>query len=281
MKNTYFFITSLFSLVVSAQTITQSNTQTITDLNSVSCSNTGTGETLENHYYRDFDLASFGITGAYGITEVQFGIQSVQIVTADPTIPVTIKLYSTALAFPASFPAGYTEIGSVIANVAPQTLTILNVPITGTVPAGEKLVVEVFNLDLVGAAFAIGSNADGQLTPSYIVAPGCGITNPTDIGALGFPDMHLVLNVVGTVLGVNDYLLKSVGVYPNPSKDIVAIQLPDEVILTKATIMDNTGKVFERKVSNNTISIADFATGIYFLTLQTDKGIVNKKIVKI
>ncbi|RLE27116.1 MAG: hypothetical protein DRJ61_17770 [Acidobacteria bacterium] len=78
--------------------------------------------------------------------------------------------------------------------------------ITGSIvdPAVDHLVVEVFTPDgqATGESFYIGSNADGQTGPSYIAAASCGITEPTDTAAIGFPDMHIVMNVTGDVLPV-------------------------------------------------------------------------------
>ncbi len=48
-----------------------------------------------------------------------------------------------------------------------------------------------------GQQFFIGSNAVGQTAPSYLAAADCGVTEPTDTAAIGFPDMHIVMNVTG------------------------------------------------------------------------------------
>ncbi|MFN8289756.1 MAG: HYR domain-containing protein [Chitinophagaceae bacterium] len=47
------------------------------------------------------------------------------------------------------------------------------------------------------AAFFLGSNNLGQSAPSYISAPACGITTPTDISDVGFPDDHIILDLNG------------------------------------------------------------------------------------
>jgi len=46
-----------------------------------------------------------------------------------------------------------------------------------------------------GNSFFIGSNNLGETDPSYIMAPTCGITEPTLISAVGFPNNHYVINV--------------------------------------------------------------------------------------
>lgn len=84
-------------------------------------------------------------------------------------------------------------------NVPDQSATILNVPITADVPAGSELVLEVFTPDgtAAGNLFFIGSNTAPETGPSYISAPDCGLDDPTTTAAIGFPNMHIVMNVHG------------------------------------------------------------------------------------
>jgi hypothetical protein len=98
--------------------------------------------------------------------------------------------------------ANLTPIGSADMTVMTETLTILTVPITGTAPAGSALVVEVFTPDgqATNESFRIGSNNLGQTAPSYLAAAACGITEPATTAAIGFPDMHIVMNVSGDAI---------------------------------------------------------------------------------
>src|SRR6185295_11218531 len=57
----------------SCTTITESSSQAITPLNSVSC-NDGIGHT-DNSYFRAFTLSSFGIVGAFNVQSVDIGIE--------------------------------------------------------------------------------------------------------------------------------------------------------------------------------------------------------------
>jgi hypothetical protein len=203
-------------------TITQSSSQAITPLNSVSC-NDGFGHT-DNSYWRAFTLSSFGITNAFDVQSIDIGIEEATAGgtaskgaksiskskkgkaskgSAAPTgggsQPVTVRIYTSSTAFPSGFPGSLTQIGTATVNVADQSGTILNVPITGTAAAGSQLVVEVFTPDgtTTGNLFFIGSNAAAETGPSYLSAADCGITTPTTTTAIGFPDMHIVLNVNG------------------------------------------------------------------------------------
>ena len=63
------------------------------------------------------------------------------------------------------------------------------------------LVVEIFPPDgqTAGNSFFIGSNNLGQTAPSYLAAADCGVPEPTNTATIGFPDMHIVMNVTGDV----------------------------------------------------------------------------------
>jgi hypothetical protein len=185
--------------VVCPSTITHSTSQTIIDGNSVAC-NDGFG-TTENHYWRAFDMNTFTGGQEYDVTSVSFGIELAQ--SGDGTgQPLTVNLYAN---HNAPFPDGdwqsnlIATSGSI--NIPDQVGTIFEVPITATVPAGTlELVMEVMTPDgtAVGNLFFIGSNPDPETGPSYLSAVDCGVPDPTPTGDLGFPDMHIVMNVNGS-----------------------------------------------------------------------------------
>jgi hypothetical protein len=204
-------------------TITESTSQAITGLNSVSCNN-GVGHT-DNSYWRAFTLPTFGIVGAFDVMSVDIGVElasaGAQGSPGKPTIgprksgaaktaqgkaaptgasqPLTVRIYTSSTAFPAGFPGSLTLIATTNTTVTDQTGTIVNVPVTGTAAAGSQLVVEVFtpNGEAAGNLFFIGSNAAAETGPSYLNAADCGVPNPTTTAALGFPSMHIVMNVNG------------------------------------------------------------------------------------
>ena len=181
-----------------AVTITQSTDPVnIVAGSSIACNDQNTGFTAANSYFRAFTLSSFGINNPFNVTSVQIGIE--QASSTNPDQPVTINLYAGAAGFPAGFPGSFTLIGTVIENIAPQTLTLYSFTVAGTVPADEDLIVEIFTPDgqTLGNAFFIGSNAAGQTVPSYIMAADCGLATPGDLAGIGFPNMHIVMSVTG------------------------------------------------------------------------------------
>jgi hypothetical protein len=158
---------------------------------SVACSPDQGTTTTENSYWRVFDLAGdFGITGDFNVTNVQFGVEN-----SNNSGSTTVNLYT--LSGPLNT-ANLTLIGTGSFNVANGALFFYNAAVAGTAPAGSTLVVEVSSPNLSGVgAFFIGSNNLGQNDPSYLSSASCGLPQPTDTAAIGFPNMHIVINVGG------------------------------------------------------------------------------------
>ncbi|MEZ4858077.1 MAG: PA domain-containing protein [Flavobacteriaceae bacterium] len=178
--------------------ITHSVTQNITP-GSVTC-NAG-GLPTNNSFFRAFDLANdFGIAGDFEVTDVEFAIEAI-----NGPINITLNVYSTTNTFPTGWPAGYTLQGTATASVdAADALTVVSAPLVATIPAGEVMIYEMFIPDQQTSGFVSffpGSNADGQTDPSYIMAADCGLATPGDLAGIGFPNQHMVMNVVGDEAG--------------------------------------------------------------------------------
>ena len=182
-------------------TITHSLSQSIVSGNSVSC-NAG-GLHTNNSYLRAFDLNTFGITGALAVTQVQVGIELAD--GASGSQPLTVNLYTKINPAGSLTWANLLPIGTAAATVSDQSLALLTVPVAGTAPAGSVLVVEIFTPEgqTAGNSLFIGSNAAGQTAPSYLAAADCGVAEPTDVAAIGFPNMHIVMNVTGDTTGAS------------------------------------------------------------------------------
>jgi len=180
-----------------AITITQSSDPlNITSGNSVACGSSGT--TAHNSYFRAFTLSSFGINNPFMVSSVQFGIESA--ISAVGYQPITINLYAGAPGFPTSFPGSFTLIGTITDIIStPQYLTLYSFNVSGTVAMGQQLVVEISVPDgqAQGNSFFFGSNNAGQIAPSYFLAADCGISVPTDLSSIGYPNMHLVMSITG------------------------------------------------------------------------------------
>jgi hypothetical protein len=191
--------------LLSAQTITQSTSLTVTAANSVSC-NGGAPNFFhtDNSYYRGFTLSAFP-----ALTLPQFLVQQVSIgveqaTGASGSQPVTLTVWK-ATANPiggAPNPPGNNAVSTLATTVTNQNLTVVPLTLT-TQPvllvASDVLAVELFtpNGQATSNTFFVGSNASGQAGPSYIKAGPCGVNNISDTAGIGFPNMHIVMTVLG------------------------------------------------------------------------------------
>ncbi len=175
--------------------ITHSVSQNIV-AGSITCN--AAGIPTENSFYRDFDLdGDFGISGDFNVTNVEFGVEQVT-----GAVALTLNVYSTAGPFPTGFPGSLTLQGTANYSVnLPDNLTIVSVPLIATIPAGSIMVYELkINAGATNSFFP-GSNAAGQTGVSWIAATDCSITAPTNLADIGFPNVHMIMNVVGEEAG--------------------------------------------------------------------------------
>ncbi|MBL0886743.1 S8 family serine peptidase [Myceligenerans indicum] len=166
-------------LAATGTTITHSSSQEIVPGNSAACVGQAT------QVLRTFTLEDFGIGGELAVTNVSFGVEA-----ADPGTEVTVNLYTLDGAL---LHENLELIGSATTELESADLTLVDVPVEAT--AAGTLVVEVAAPD--GPAFFMGSNPEPETAPTYLASEACGNAEPTATGDLGFPDMHVVMNVTG------------------------------------------------------------------------------------
>lgn len=222
--------------------ITHSLSQDVIAGNSVSC-NAG-GLHADNSYIRRFTLTDFGINGDFLVTDLEIGIEAAT-AGAGGAQPATINLYTwdpnTTFVF-----ANFSPVSSANVNVPDAAVTKMMFPISGAVPAGSTLVVEFFTPDgqAAGHSLFVGSNPSGQTDATFLAAAACGVTEPTDTAGIGFPDMHLVMNVYGEEIGIS--FDKTVGLDANTCAATDEISVPAGMGGTDVTYcytMMNTGSV--------------------------------------
>lgn len=90
------------------------------------------------------------------------------------------------------------------------------------------------------------------------------------------------INVTATVpLATNTFLTDRFIVSPNPANDY--LKITSKLTINDIFITDVNGRVFKSLKVNNTeatLNIADLATGVYMVEIQSSEGKVVKKIVK-
>ena len=69
-----------------------------------------------------------------------------------------------------------------------------------------------------------------------------------------------------------------VAIYPNPTTNFVTIQSLDLPIL-QAKLYTAAGHLVQQQSFPNQLDVSNYANGLYLLELQTENGIVLKKIL--
>ena len=89
-----------------------------------------------------------------------------------------------------------------------------------------------------------------------------------------------------TNVGIEEHLLNSISLYPNPANDVVNVQCTmNNVQLEGIEIIDVYGKVVRTVVGANNyspirINVSGLANGMYFVRVTTDEGTVTKTFIK-
>lgn len=72
----------------------------------------------------------------------------------------------------------------------------------------------------------------------------------------------------------------SVLVYPNPAQTEFYIQKPSELSISKIQIFDILGRIVKEKTYQNNINIETLSTGLHFIKIVTNIGIIHKTLLK-
>lgn len=92
--------------------------------------------------------------------------------------------------------------------------------------------------------------------------------------------MNLVWYKNLTYLGINDPILQNVVLVPNPTNGIVYLQNLSQPIMSIA-VYNVLGKmVLQQKSTANSIDISSLQIGLYLIKIETDQGIITKKVIK-
>ena len=238
-----------------------------------------------NYNSRFFNLASYGITTDFTVTEVNFSTSS-----------TGITMWAEVATVPAGTDITAAEIENLTVTDAYGSMTVptqnndwINLPLIATtvIPAGTDFGVGIGYEWVEGGPRAwFGNNEDPQTAPSFIGWPGsdCVEEWPVDLKDLGFNSSWL-LNVVGTaegVMGTVELGSDKLAVYPNPATTDVVVSLKDSNI-AKVEIADVTGRVVGTPSASKEgkINVANLSKGVYFLRVQDDKGVTRiQKFIK-
>lgn len=174
------------------QVITYNTTQNITTGQEIACASTTSFR--NNNMFVDFDLDNhFGITSDFDVLSVEFAIGTISTPTS---FPITVNVWSSV----GNFPGGVRTLQGTAVYTATNAdvASIVSVPLTATIPLGEKMVVELVLIDdgTDTHMMRFGCNSDGFIGESWIQAADCGAPAPTAFAGLGLTQ-DLIINVIG------------------------------------------------------------------------------------
>jgi aminopeptidase N len=83
------------------------------------------------------------------------------------------------------------------------------------------------------------------------------------------------------VLSINTFEIKSeLRVFPNPSSAIVNLQKPDALEVNSISVYNVMGQLLYRSEWREKIDLSSFSAGMLFIQFQTNKGVINKSLLK-
>jgi hypothetical protein len=159
--------------------------------NSVTC-NAGGIITAENNFFHLYDLANYS-----NVTDTAFFVR--MFVGAEESSGGAYNIVGRVHQLTgAPMLANMTLLTDDTAAIYPDsTLFLMNIMLNDGAYAlpGDLLVGELVLPATTTASFYPASNTSPESSPTYIVATGCSINELTTVASLGFPDMHLIMNL--------------------------------------------------------------------------------------
>jgi Leucine-rich repeat (LRR) protein len=78
-----------------------------------------------------------------------------------------------------------------------------------------------------------------------------------------------------------NYLNQVLSIYPNPTANSVHIQVPNDVQVEQINVYNVLGQKVNTQFSNNMLNLSKLHTGMYLVTIYTNKGNITKRISKL
>ena len=140
----------------------------------------------------------------------------------------------------------------------------------------------------VGGALASATST----TNSYNITGLTGLTTyeiqvQADCGDGNVSDWCTAITAQTTNVGIEEYLLNSISLFPNPANDVINVQCTmNNVQVTALEVFDVYGKLIRTVETVCTpslqtqINVSDLAAGMYFVRVATEQGTATKSFVK-
>lgn len=157
-----------------------------------------------------------------------------------------------------------SDNGSIIAHGGPVTRVYEN-------SSGDWMQLGVdINQEAIDDDYGIGIELTGDGTVLIVGAP--------ENDGNGLDAGHARAYDLSALLSVNQPNPLIVKLYPNPAQNEFTIQLGDNQVLNQVTIYSNLGQ-FIQTSQKTVVNTSQFASGLYYVEIATDKGKATKKLV--
>ena len=257
--------------------------------------NAGSGNSLAY----PFNIGSVNITSSnagnqyyyfyYDIEIMPFGSYTEQFICEGDSVVVGGNIYDTPGIYLDAFLASNSCDSLVYTNLnfyqSPQ-LTIESVPNPPEICLGDTIILEASpgfvsylwtdDLTIVfGQSYILFDSPNDDQWYMLIAEDSNGCVSREDI--------NVYVDTCAT--SINDELITNISVYPNPSSGIFTLELNNIIEKnTILTIVNSVGKVIwseKLEIGERTkdINLSEFSKGIYFLEIETENRILNKKLV--
>lgn len=95
------------------------------------------------------------------------------------------------------------------------------------------------------------------------------------------PESNIISRNNSVVLGTNDFKVNSsVVVYPNPTRNMLYIDKPSYLDISKVTVFNPLGQRIHQAVFSTSLDTSPWTAGLFFIQFQTKDGVISKTVLK-
>ncbi|MEY8869507.1 T9SS type A sorting domain-containing protein, partial [Meridianimaribacter flavus] len=210
--------------------------------------------------------------------------------------------------------ANLTNDGNVSPGLSPGTLTlsgnylsssnsVLEMELNGLTPDTQHDVLAISGTNVIfEGTIDVTLGFDPTIGDTFTIATATGtitgqnLESPVNVTANGYNysfsvsypnDNSVVLTLDDRTLGLDEYanINAAIKVYPNPAKDVISLENSGNFQLLDAEIIDITGKIIQRIDLSSmnviqTITLSNYASGVYYVRVNALNTTITKKIIK-
>lgn len=92
-----------------------------------------------------------------------------------------------------------------------------------------------------------------------------------------------IISANNQVLSIDDFEIENeskLKVFPNPTSGLINIQKPESLKVNSIAIYNAVGQLLYRSEWTEKIEVSSFSDGLFIIQFQTDKGVINKSLLK-